>query len=32
MDELIGELAAKAGIGNAVAENTIGIILGFLRN
>ena len=32
MDELIGELAAKAGIGNAVAENTLGIILGFLRN
>jgi hypothetical protein len=31
MDELIGELAAKAGIGNAVAENTVGIILGFLR-
>jgi hypothetical protein len=31
MDELTGELAAKAGIGNAVAENTVGIILGFLR-
>lgn len=32
MDELIGQLAAKAGIGNAVAEKTIGIILDFLRN
>jgi hypothetical protein len=32
MDELIGRLAAKAGIENAVAESTIGIILGFLRN
>ena len=32
MDELIGRLAAKAGIENAVAEKTIGIILGFLRN
>ena len=32
MDELIGQLAAKAGIDNAVAEKTIGIILGFLRN
>src|SRR5437879_3062687 len=32
MDELIGRLAAKAGIDNAVAEKTIGIILGFLRN
>ena len=32
MDEVIGRLAAKAGIDNAVAENTIGIILGFLRN
>src|SRR5271154_2071515 len=31
MDELIGRLAAKAGIENAVAEKTIGIILGFLR-
>jgi hypothetical protein len=32
MDELIGRLAAKAGIENAVAEKTIGIILDFLRN
>jgi hypothetical protein len=32
MDELIGRLAVKAGIDEAVAEKTIGIILGFLRN
>src|SRR5258707_15816455 len=32
MDELIGTLAAKVGIDNAVAEKTIGIVLGFLRN
>ena len=32
MDELIGRLAVKAGIENAVAEKTVGIILGFLRN
>jgi len=32
MDELIGQLAAKAGLDNAVAEKTIGIVLGFLRN
>ena len=32
MDELIGRLACKAGIDSAVAEKTIGIILGFLRN
>jgi hypothetical protein len=32
MDELIGWLAAKAGIDDAVAEKTIGIILGFLRD
>ena len=32
MDELIGRLAVKAGIENAVAEKTIGIILDFLRN
>ncbi len=32
MDELIGGLAAKAGIGDAVAEETLGIILGFLRS
>ena len=31
MDELIGQLAAKAGIDEAVAEKTIGIVLGFLR-
>src|ERR1700681_3386726 len=31
MDELIKQLAAKAGIDKAVAEKTIGIILGFLR-
>jgi hypothetical protein len=32
MDELIGQLAAKAGIDSAVAEKTVGIVLGFLRN
>ena len=32
MDELIGQLAAKAGIDDAVAEKTVGIVLGFLRN
>src|ERR1700722_8988985 len=32
MDELIARLATKAGIGDAVAEKTIGIILVFLRN
>jgi hypothetical protein len=32
MDELVGQLAAKAGIDNAVAEKTVGIMLGFLRN
>jgi hypothetical protein len=32
MDELIDELAAKAGIDSAVAEKTVGIILAFLRN
>jgi hypothetical protein len=32
MDELIGQLASKAGIDNAVAEKTIGIMLGFLRS
>lgn len=31
MDELTGWLAAKAGIDDAVAEKTIGIILDFLR-
>jgi hypothetical protein len=32
MDELIGRLAAKAGIDDAMAEKTVGIMLGFLRN
>jgi len=32
MDELIEQLAVKAGIDTAVAEKTVGIILGFLRN
>src|SRR6266567_840329 len=32
MDELIGQLATKAGIDGVVAEKTIGIVLGFLRN
>ena len=32
MDELIDELAAKAGIDSAVAEKIVGIILGFLRS
>jgi hypothetical protein len=32
MDELIGQLAAKAGIDTVVAAKTAGIILGFLRN
>jgi hypothetical protein len=32
MEELIGRLAAKTGIDDAVAEKTIGIILGFLRS
>jgi hypothetical protein len=32
MDELVGRLAAKAGIDGAVAEKTIGIMLGFLRS
>jgi hypothetical protein len=31
MDELIEQLSAKVGIDKAVAEKTIGIILGFLR-
>ena len=31
MDELTGRLAAQAGIDDAVAEKTVGIILGFLR-
>jgi hypothetical protein len=32
MDELIGRLAARAGVDDAVAEKVIGIVLGFLRN
>src|SRR5882757_3718178 len=32
MDELIGRLATRAGIDGTVAEKTIGIVLGFLRN
>src|SRR5262249_9603158 len=32
MDELIARLATKAGIDDAVAEKTIGIVLSFLRN
>jgi hypothetical protein len=32
MDELIGQLAVKAGIDNVVAEKTVGIMLDFLRN
>jgi hypothetical protein len=32
MDELIARLASKAGVDSAVAEKTIGIVLGFLRN
>jgi hypothetical protein len=32
MDELVGQSAAKAGNGDAFAEETIGIILGFLRS
>ncbi|WP_375414360.1 DUF2267 domain-containing protein [uncultured Bradyrhizobium sp.] len=31
MDELVEQLAARAGIDRAVAEKTIGIVLGFLR-
>jgi hypothetical protein len=31
MDELVEQLAAKAGIDIAVAEKAVGIILGFLR-
>jgi hypothetical protein len=32
MDELVGQLAAEAGTDGAVAEKTVGIILGFLRS
>jgi len=32
MDELVGQLAVKAGIDSAVAEKTLGIMLGFLRS
>src|SRR3954471_16944502 len=31
MNELVEQLAAKAGIDRAVAEKTVGIMLGFLR-
>jgi hypothetical protein len=31
MDELVGRLAAMAGIDDAVAEKTVGIVPGFLR-
>jgi hypothetical protein len=32
MDELIGQLASRAGIDSVVAEKTVGIMLGFLRS
>jgi hypothetical protein len=32
MDELIGQLAVKAGMNNIIAERAVGIILRFLRN
>jgi hypothetical protein len=32
MDELIGQLVAKAGIDSVVAEKTVGTILAFLRS
>src|ERR1700748_2225279 len=32
MDQLVGELAARAGIDDAVAEKTIGIMLDYLRS
>jgi hypothetical protein len=32
MDELIAQLTEKVGIDKVVAEKTVGIILGFLRN
>jgi hypothetical protein len=32
MDELIARLATKAGIDDAVAERTIGVVLSFLRS
>ena len=32
MDELIGRLATEAGIDDAMAEKTIGIVLGFLQS
>src|SRR3954454_10737701 len=32
MDEFVAQLAAKAGIDTAVAEKTVGIMLGFLRD
>src|SRR4030081_856455 len=32
MDELVGQLAAKAGIDDIGPKKTVGIVLGFLRN
>jgi hypothetical protein len=32
MDELVAQLSAKIGIDKAVAEKTVGLILGFLRS
>jgi len=32
MNESIGQPAAKAGVGGAVAEKTVGVMLGFVRN
>ena len=32
MNELVGELATKAGVDGAVAEKTVGIMPGFFRN
>jgi len=32
MDELIGRLVSRASIDSIVAEKTVGIVLGFLRN
>ena len=32
MDELVGQLATKAGIDRSIAEKTIGIILGLMRS
>src|SRR4051812_49157596 len=32
MDQFVAQLAAKAGIDRAVAEKTLGVVLGFLRD